>query len=124
LKELREAKIDLETKLSMYDSTLQYTALPFESKYEDEVQILKVTSYPFDKSIIPLIEYKKQTVQVPQITLTLPAKEPAWYRTKAAKVIGGAIGATLIYAGTESKEPDKFYYYLIGTTVLTFSFAI
>jgi hypothetical protein len=46
-----------------------------------------------------------------------------WYQSTVVKVLGGAIGAYLIYRGADSKEPQRMYYYMGGVGILGVSFA-
>jgi hypothetical protein len=124
LQSLRESNIDKDIKLAKYDSLLTERSTPYQTDYEDSVQVLVVFSEPANRTATPFPFYKPQLIQVPQLTISLPPKEIMWYQSKTVKVLGGAIGAYLIYRGADSKEPQRMYYYIGGVGILGISFAL
>jgi len=124
LQSLRESNIDKDIKLAKYDSLLTERSTPYQTDYEDSVQVLVVFSEPANRTATPFPFYKPQLIQVPQLTISLPPKEIMWYQSTVVKVAGGAIGAYLIYRGADSKEPQRLYYYMGGVGILSVSFAL
>jgi hypothetical protein len=124
LTELRQSKITNEQKIKLYDSLLVWTALPFESTYEDAVQRLIVKSYPSNKTIFPFVEYKDQSILIPQITQTLKPPKPPFYKTGTAKVIYGIIGAGCIYQATQTRGSEQMYWSIGAVSVLTIGISL
>jgi len=122
LQSLRESNIAKDIKLAKYDSLLTERSTPYQTDYEDSVQVLVVFSEPAYRTATPFPFYKSQSIQVPQLTISLPPKENRWYQSKEAKVLGGIIGGGLVYYATQDNRPEKIYLIIGGVTVLMFSF--
>ena len=106
-----------------YD-TIRTSPDNFQATIDDSVQHTTVLVFSRLQSIYPLISYKPQKIQVPQITLTLPPKEIPWYGSPTAKVVEGVIGASFIYGGIESTGSTRLYLSMGGIVCLTVGFAL
>jgi hypothetical protein len=124
LAELRKSNLEKDTKIVRYDSMLVEREKPYSMDYEDDVQKLSVVTYPVDKTFSPLIDYKPQTIQVPQITQTLPTPKLPFYKTPTARVIYGAIGVACIYKSQNCPRSDRIYWQIGGVSSITIGIAL
>ena len=84
-------------KYVVADSMARFYVLPWTSFYEDSVQNLSMQCNPVTKTTLAKISYKLQFPLVPQITTTLGAPSPSFFKTNTAYFVYGGVGMTAIY---------------------------
>ena len=84
-------------KYVVADSMARFYVLPWTSFYEDSVQNLSMQCNPVTKTTLAKISYKLQFPLVPQITTTLGAPSPSFFKTNTAYFVYGGIGTTVVY---------------------------
>jgi hypothetical protein len=106
------------------DSLLEWLSMPYQSFYEDSVQQLSILSYPFEKSIYPIMQYKPQNILVPQLLQTLSPPSVPFYRSGTAKVLYGVVSAGCLYQAFNTKGATQLYWSIGALSILTIGIAL